>query len=317
MSGIVESIGSLGVCQRSDHRVVATLNHTPTFSDFKSALEQQRETGSSRLQIKFLGDLNYPSRHTEGVLRPSLGEYPHGVIFIGRNEKNRHSDISAEWQQVSEFWQRPLEIQPFDRFRTAFAKGFTPTQTIHEADIDRLSEIWKPFGWTSEGVSNFASTYNSSRGIENGWYCGIRNQYGVLCAAAKAEGLTLSDESGKGLNIVESTEWGTHPDSRRLGLGTLAAIGLNVNILQRPPEMPFSVFAEANMAPHLPGHKVARDAGFVSMADFAANLPNGVLPQHVSVDGALRNFLLVQLTEQSIDQHYPKEFLDYVSQITN
>ncbi|MFO0704249.1 MAG: hypothetical protein U0525_06070 [Patescibacteria group bacterium] len=316
MSGIVESIGALGIAPRSDKRVVATLSHSPTMTELRSVLRLRNEIDGTRVQVKYLGYRDSRSRNIEGVLTPSLGDHPHGVVFMGRNNPDRSGDVLGEWQQVREYWQKPLETRPDERISSAVANGFTLTTQIQASDIGRLSQIWTPFGWTEDGVVSFANSYRASSNYENGWFCGVRNSAGVLCAAAKAEGLALTDDTGTSLNMVESTEWGTHPDSRRMGLGTVAAIGLNAQILSHPPQIPFSVFAEANMAPNLPGHKVARDAGFVSRADFDSQTPNGVLPQHVSVDGALRNFLLVQLTPDSIRQYYPDDFLSYMSQIT-
>jgi hypothetical protein len=176
-------------------------------------------------------------------------------------------------------------------------------------DADSLLSIWEPFGWSREGVLSFIESYNNG---EAGWFAGVRNEHGILCAAAKAEKLRLGDTT-----IIESTEWSTHPDFRRHGYATIAAIALNALILNDSDSTGrMSIFAEANMAPETPGFRVAHRAGFTTLADLTSPIPNHVLPQHVSVGGELRNFLLVQLDNEQISKYYSptvrQQIMEYI-----
>lgn len=311
MSGIVESIGSLGVALRSDQRTVGTLSQEPTWGDIRNILKSGRDNNSTRLQMKYPGQRpskgSILNRFFEAQLTPTSGENISGVVFLGSNKPQRETDITCEWDGVRECWSKPLEVSPSERLLRVLQQGNHLTRYLSPEDTQDLASIWQPFGWTEEGVHTFIEQYGHASNNEMGWFTCVRDRNGRLRAAAKAEALQIGN-----MNIIESTEWGTHPDSRRMGLGAAAVIGLNANIINTPPKTPFCIFAETNMALHLPGHRVARDAGFSTYADLTRSTPNGLLQQHVSVDGQLRNFLVTQLTPDDVARYYPSDLVSRI-----
>lgn len=310
----ISSVGAVGTSPRPDNRVVTILNQ-PIFTprDLKGPLRHttaaMRQNGATRVQLKFPGTTELAKHPTiapfvEGVLDASNG-VQRGVIFAAHNrgERNRTPD---SWNTVREIWRHPITTQPIERIQRAVTSGHTLTANFRDEDIPRMAEIWQAFGWDEAGIHEWLDEYRNGTG---GWACGVRGDDGQILSLAKAELLELGD-----MGLVESTEWGTHPDSRRQGLGAAAAIGLNAQVLNNPPAThAWTIFAEANMAPKIPGHRVARDAGFHACADFNSERANGVLRQHVTVEGALRDFLLVQLTPAAIQTHYSAHAVDYIN----
>ncbi len=322
MSGLVESVGNVGIAPRSDGRIVS-IAETPvqTLNDVgdlvKALVNEHRKTphdtrpSVTRLQLKIACDTGLVedpriAPHVEGYLRPNTND-PHGVVFLGYNRPRRGSNdyLPSEWQAVQEVWSQEPRITPLERIAKLRDNGHTLTKSLDITDADSLQTIWEPFGWSREGVLSFIESYNKG---EAGWFAGVRDEDGSLCAAAKAEMLRLGDTT-----IIESTEWGTHPDFRKHGYATIAAIALNALILNDAnPTETMSIHAEANMADETPGFMVAHRAGFKTMADLATSTPNHVLPQHVSVGGELRNFLLVQLDNEQISKYYQPEVCEQI-----
>lgn len=310
MSGLVESVGNIGIARRSDGRIVSIVG-TPveTVTEIRDQgrnfLNQHRKNRlDTRLQLKVEGNTGLVkdpriAKHIEGYLQPDQNN-PTGIIFLGHNRPLRgaNENLGSEWKAVQELWTQEPRLTPLQQIAKLRENGHTLTKSLGVTDADSLLSIWEPFGWSREGVLSFIESYNNG---EAGWFAGVRNEHGILCAAAKAEKLRLGDTT-----IIESTEWSTHPDFRRHGYATIAAIALNALILNDSDSTGrMSIFAEANMAPETPGFRVAHRAGFTTLADLTSPIPNHVLPQHVSVGGELRNFLLVQLDNEQISKYYP------------
>lgn len=316
MSGTIESVGSIGLNNhRSDMRSVYTLEGKPSPRDIWRAAallrHDARDVGNTRAQLKFSGSLDMipPSAEhlVDAVFNPSVGfdnqPSQSGVIFMSANAAERiDSTVQNQWDTARRVWRMPIHITPQERLTRLQDGGYSTDTTLNLSDIQPLFDAWKPFGWTIEGVKQFIETYDPLDSAKAGWFACARKHDGTLCSAAKAEGLTIG-----GIQIVETTEWGTTSAERGKGLGTGAVIALNQTILQRPPNSPYVIMAEANLAPDLPGHRVARDAGFVPAgADMASPTPNYVLMAHVSIDGQLRNFLPVQLTPHAVATLYSR-----------
>ena len=308
----ISSVGSIGTFPRPDQRVVTIVDHAPlTPRDLSVPLRattaMMRTTGATRVQLKFPGTqelANHPTiaPFVEGVLDASNG-VQRGVIFTAHNRGDRNRPPES-WDEVREIWQRPLTVSPVERIQQVIGAGNTFTTVFNDADIPRMAEIWQAFGWDETGVKEWLNDYRSGIG---GWACGVRGSDGQIQALAKAELLELD-----GMGLVESTEWAA--GDRQKGLGTAAAIALNANILNNPPSTHgWTIYAEANMAEKIPGHRVARNAGFHACADFNTIVPNGVLRQHVTVERKLRDFLLVQLTPDAIQTCYPPDVLRYIN----
>lgn len=310
----ISSVGSIGTSPRPDHRVVTILDKpisTPRElrEPLRDTTTAMRAFGATRAQLKFSGTAEL-ARHpiiapfVEGVLDASNG-VQRGVIFTAHNrgERNRPPD---SWNTVREIWRTPVTTPPIDRVQRILAAGHRLTADFKDEDVPRMAQIWQAFGWDEAGIHEWLADYRNGIG---GWACGVRGADGQILSLAKAELLELGD-----MGLVESTEWGTHPDSRRRGLGAVTAIGLNAQVLRNPPSTHgWTMFAEANMASEIPGHQVARDAGFHACADFDNENPNGVLRQHVTVEGMLRDFLLVQLTPAAIRTHYSPEVIGSIT----
>ncbi len=310
----ISSVGAVGTSSRPDGRVVTILDK-PISSPrelrkpLRDTTTAMRATGATRVQLKFPGTAELAQHPTiepfvEGVLDASNGVQK-GIIFTAHNRGERDRPPES-WSDVREIWRHPLTTQPVERVQRVIAAGHTLTANFRDEDVPRMAEIWQAFGWDAAGIHEWLADYRKGTG---GWACGVRGANGQILSLAKAELLELGD-----MGLVESTEWGTHPDSRRRGLGTAAAIGLNARVLSNPPSTHgWTMFAEANMAREIPGHQVALDAGFAACADFSKDESNGVLRQHVTVEGVLRDFLLVQLTPTAIKTHYPPETVDYIN----
>ncbi len=310
--GVVTSVGALGIDHtRSDHRSVGTYAEPVRLMREAARLRRgMSSAANTRAQIKCPGNPDLvptQARHLiDAVFTPTVGPADEGVIFMSYNtparQANQIDTLALEWEVARNLWCTPASRNPLDRLSGLAQKGYSIGQRFQRSDIPQLATIWQPFGWTEQGIEEFFSAYDPEDPMRAGWFTCVRDPSGTIQAAAKAEQLSLGP-----LTFVETTEWGTTRVERGKGLGTGAVIALNQNILQRPPNSPFVIMAEANLAPDLPGHRVARDAGFVPAgADMTSPTPNHVLRAHVSVDGQLRNFLPVQLTPQAVATLYSR-----------
>lgn len=309
MSGIVESVGSLGLANRSDERSVYTLGVPASWRNAAQLRRVSRENGNTRGQLKFPGNpemIPVSARHlVDAVFYPSAAlnslSVQRGIIFMSANAEARVDlTLQNQWAIAQRVWGEPIHITPQERLSSLQTNGYHFDSMLSSNDEVPLHQAWRPFGWTTEGVKQFINTYDPNDPAKAGWFACMRNSDGMLCSAAKAEALTIGD-----IQVIESTEWGTHSNMRGKGLGTGAVIALNHAILNHPPRAPYVIMAEANLDPNSPGHRVARDVGFSPAgADMNDPMPNHVLRAHVSVDGALRSFLPVQLTPDAITQYY-------------
>lgn len=309
MSGMVESVGSLGLANRSDERSVYTLGVPASWRNAAQLRHDSRKNGNTRGQLKFPGNpemIPVSARHlVDAVFYPSavLDGLPaqRGVIFMSANAEARvDQTLQNQWAIAQRIWREPIHFTPQERLSRLQTNGYHFDTRLSSNDVASLHQAWSPFGWTTEGVKQFINAYNPDDPTKAGWFACMRDCDGILCSAAKAEALTIGD-----MRVIESTEWGTHSNMRGKGLGTGAVIALNHAILNHPPRAPYVIMAEANLDPNSPGHRVARDVGFSPAgADMNEPEPNHVLRAHVSVDDALRSFLPVQLTPDAITQYY-------------
>lgn len=317
-SGFVPSVGSIGTYARSDERVVTIEDGLIQWlRDLREPIRRtaraMRANDATRGQLKFragpqvVGDPKLDP-YIEGVLDAS-NRVQCGIVFMGYNRRGR-SGSPVPWDETRTYWLNPRSSSPVERIADVVGRGYTLTTRFSCDDIPRMGEIWRPFGWSEEGIAEWMADY--IRG-EGGWACGVRGPSGQVEALAKAEPLKLGDTT-----LVESTEWGTHRDSRTHGLGTAVVIGLNAQILTHPPlTHAWTIFAEARMDNASPSHRLARLAGFEACSDLTSPTPNGVLPGHVSVDGELRDFLLTQLTPGALNTYYPDDVLSYIRSNTH
>lgn len=224
------------------------------------------------------------------------------LVILG---ENIHGSEVPEWESVYSFWQKPYksEIDPLG-CATSVLDQFELTKTVQENDIRDLVEIWRPFGWTTDGVRSFLDIQNQP----NIWFSGIREIFsGRLVSACQGEAICFGETL-----IVESTEFGTHLDFEGRGLCTAAVVGLNAQILSDSehlsPALPL-IYSELSMTSR--SDTVARKAGMtIPLVEEQPGLiqPTQVLRRNVSVlDGYEVNGLeLDQLGEHV--EHFREAF---------
>lgn len=212
------------------------------------------------------------------------------LVYMGINF---HRSEIPEWAEVLDYWQRPggCNRTPLSRIRTISAvekqsinPSFGISSQFLDSDIEQLVQIWRPFGWTSEGIHQLRNRLLQRDGV---WFSGVINrETNGLVSACMGELFNLA-----GVTMVESTEYGTLPEYQGLGLCTAAISFLNAQILNdtlyppnRNPSRPV-ILAELSMTSR--SDIAARHAGFrIPLLDQPVNKntpPFQVLPRNASV----------------------------------
>lgn len=250
------------------------------------------------------------------------------VILAG----NIHRSEVPEWEEVYAYWQRLNRNPPNPLHCVASIPAqFRLTDRATLDDLEDLTEIWQPFGWTRTGVGKFIENYRQ----KNIWFSGIRDTMsGRLISACQGESIEFTD-----LLLVEGTEYGTLSDFERKGLCTGAVVGLHAQILRdtlyQKSQIPL-IYSELNMT--VRSDVIARKAGMI-VPDVEGNTsltqPTQVLRRNVSIldrhgpnDLSLdelgtqaeyfrtaygvtfpywRNFIVGILTKEAIDRYYSKD----------
>ncbi len=213
------------------------------------------------------------------VVHPEESDY---LIMLA---ENTHASEIPEWPEVYAYWQEstPTDlVSPQERVLN-LAEQYTPTTELFETDVDRLTELWQPFGWQRDAVALFISKLPNT---PTKWFAGIRDAAGELVSACTAEQLQFPT-----LTLIETTEYGTLADHEGQGLCTAAVTVLVANILsntlyrpENPTDLPLMV-AELNMSSR--SDIAARRAGMtIPLVENVPHLdetPIQVLRQNVSV----------------------------------
>jgi len=271
-------------------------------------------------------------------VKPSVN-LPLSEIGLGSDslitvDHNAHASDVPEWDAVYADWKKDrTHPDPVDQVNQ-MPTGFSLTRSFGIQDRETLYELWKPFGWTREKISNFIDTYQANDAL---WVSGVRDENGQLASACMGEALVFD-----GIYMVEATEFGTRVDLRRKNLSALALIGLNAQIIQRARyeegHMPL-IISEYNMDPNSRSDNVGRKTGMTipgveNVQDLTE--PTQVLSRNVAVlDGGKpndlafhslsdedkqkyrnayrdpfkywRNFIVGMMTENNMDRYYSQE----------
>ena len=324
-------------------RAYQTLNHRVTDpSDFLEAMDNVSkiadENGRRRWVLRARTTPDVVQNLLQTGVRPSvnlpLSEINAGADSLITVDHNTHESAVPEWDAVYTDWRKErTHPDPADQVEN-MPKGFSLTRTFGIQDRETLFELWKPFGWTREKISNFIDTYQEN---DNLWVSGVRDEKGQLASACMGEALIFD-----GIYMVEATEFGTRVDLRRKNLSALALIGLNAQIIQRARyeegHMPL-IISEYNMDPKSRSDNVGRKTGMtIPGVEAVQNLtePTQVLSRNVAVlDGGhpndlafhslpddekekyrnayrdpfryWRNFIVGMMTEKNMDRYYSPE----------
>jgi len=270
------------------------------------------------------------------------------IVMLGQNV---HSSEAPEWNEVYQDWQQPQQnrVSPLDRVARLQETPFQLTSQINEADIECLAQIWKPFGWTPEGVASFIERFNAQDPRNtNAWFSGVRNtENNELASACMGEPLHLNRETPnrRGVQIIEGTEYGTLRGMEGRGLCSAAVIGLHAQILNNhlydetaPGIIPI-ILSEFNLS--VRSDRVGRHAGMtlplVEICPGLEDTPIQILRRNVSVldgkpvnglssenfgDGSenyqyWRNFIMGALPYTSIQNDYSREQVEQIYSFSN
>lgn len=224
------------------------------------------------------------------------------LIILGENV---HVSVVPEWESVYSFWQKPYksEIDPLGCVRSVLDQ-FELTKSVQENDIRDLTEIWRPFGWTIDGIRSFLDIQNQP----NIWFSGIvERTSGRLVSACQGEGICFGETL-----IVESTEFGTHIGFEGRGLCTAAVVGLNAQILDDTEHLSTGlplIYSELSMTSR--SDTIARKAGMmIPLVEGQTGLmqPAQVLKRNVSIlDGYETNGLELDQLGEDVE-HFREAF---------
>ena len=319
MSDIVSSTGGLGLEPRSYDRLQFVPEQAPaSAAELGEMFSELVDTGHAkdvgRVTLKtvvspetatalFSGA--FPGRHLEAAA-PIAGEAGQLLVYLAQNEGDRQQTVVPRSEmlgriasdiRVAEATPQP---SPLERAQS-LAKGLSFTDTIAEGDISRIAELWGPtFEWDAGGVGVLMDRLRhaeQSPGSRDVWFCGLKDRKGQIVSLAMAERLGVPGPNGVA-QIVESTEWTTASDHRRLGYSDAVIGMLNHQILQSEPNA--TIIAECNY--QTGAHRVGLRSGFEVPLIPPDNQP-GILVGNVSVSGSLADFTLVDLPPAAAAWH--------------
>jgi hypothetical protein len=312
--GEVASVGELGTSVRGDRLYHnAEIYHEDADSVRNIFADMAGQSGGDISRVVFRGIVSpralrdiarAPMEADLEVAQPLAGYgEPGWLVYLAQNAPDRQPIVPVpEMVAASNTYTLPSGFNPAD----------LPAETTHQAyipedSIGQLYDLWQAFGWELNGVAERASKVRANRQSEpqdrDTWFSGLWNSGRLVCAAT-AERLTYQGAEGP-FNLVESTEWRTHPDYMQHGLMGHNLWRLNNQILgdlrDVEAKMPL-VFAECNFMTR--ADKAGRRAGFeIPSRQFAGQ----IIAQNVIVnDGhypsGLRDFVFISLPPQSGDQ---------------
>jgi len=346
----ISSTGYAGITDwnRSNGRAYLTLDRTvysPTdlLTEWSLLTQGAEDRGRRRAVLRATCSPEVELELGYGGLRPSV-ILPLSQIGLGNNkvlvfEHNEAENISfvPEWDKVYSYWkQKKIYPPPHDQIKH-LPEGFHLTNKLMKNDIDDLFELWKPFGWTKEGVDHFIQTHHERPEI---WFSAIRDSQGKVASACMGEAITFD-----GVYMVEATEFGTKTEYRSHNLCTAAVVGLIAQIVKTALYTHYQIpliISEFNMSSR--SDVVGRKSGMtIPGVEETEGLtePLQVLRRNVAVlDGCgpndvkylkfspeykkkykdsyrnphryWRNFIVGMLTQESINTNYSPEQIDAI-----
>ena len=213
---------------------------------------------------------------------------------------NIHRSNIPEWQEVYDFWRQPYsrEVNPVDRIK-AIQSEFRMVNDVTEDDINDLVSIWRPFGWSENGVREFIERYYTQSGDSRDlWFSGVRNRSNnKLVSACQGESIHFG-----GIHLIEATEFGTEPSYEKRGLCTASASGLIAQILR-------DTFYETNNREKL--HRsfitplVYSELSMTTRSDVIARKVGMTIPLTEGIDGLNRPRQVLRRNVAVLDGHQP------------
>jgi hypothetical protein len=245
MSGLVENVGRPGEnFNRSEGRAYSNVIEridsfdqlTQMYLEFsergRNEHHRRRIVFRARCSAEVAEQLSTTNRNLlpVEVMLPLSQIHPGETDFLVTLGENVHPSEIPEWEEVYQYWQNPNGHgrTPSMQIERLNQGNFRLTNQVVESDVDCLTEIWRPFGWTREGVLHFIQNYQQ----EGKFFSGVVDPAtNTLVSASMAEGIELA-----GIQLIEGTEYGTLPGHEGHGYCTAAVVGLHAQILQHHRE---------------------------------------------------------------------------------
>jgi len=232
---------------------------------------------------------------------------------------NCHETPSPELDEVARYWEHQNEEgmtkTPLERVGAVVNRGYSLTDCPKLHDAEALAKIWRPFGWTNDGVMSFINGFVDNDRVT---FSGVRDTYGNLVSVTIGERVDFG-----GVTFYEASEFGTlpHPDLRGHGLCTAALVGLHAQILEKHATDPSAPVIYAEFSTAARSDIVGAHTGMIIPEDdrqtpgprqiLYSNVPveDGLPPSNVHPNNPyLRNFVFGLLPRESIDNFYaPKQ----------
>ncbi len=105
---------------------------------------------------------------------------------------------------------QPVIVPKEQLIHNVLDEGHTFVVSLHNDNElqKQLLSLWgKTFGWDKKKIANFAKRLEQQGSRPEVWFSAIRDKNGRLTAAAMAEKMSVQGESGRQMDIIESTEW--------------------------------------------------------------------------------------------------------------
>ncbi len=251
---LITSTGKLGAdFDRSDGRaylnVSDRVNHVRGFLDVKKDFDMQAlEQGRRRSVIRAIVKSDTADK-IKGQVVPEanipldiIGQPENTLLVFGNNV---HRSETPEWLEVHDYWRKPMRkfTPPAQRMTDLAEEGYQFISAPRVCDREDLYQIWKPFGWTRQGVAVKITEFEVGGG---GWFSGIVNRNDRLVSACMGEKLEMPRVA-----LLEGTEYGTAENARGKGLCSAVVAGLHAQMLRDTlysgENMPL-IFSEFNMS---------------------------------------------------------------------
>ncbi|NTU72638.1 hypothetical protein HGB07_00460 [Candidatus Roizmanbacteria bacterium] len=226
------------------------------------------------------------------------------LVVLGENIHDSFASETdqLELEQVNDYWNTEISLtNPYERLEALNKQGYHLSKNLTTNDAVALAEIWEPFGWDKAGVEAFIRSYEND---PDKWVSVIRDDQNKIISGCMAERVHF-----KGLEMVETTEFGTHPDHRGHGACTVALYSLISQVMTDTQYNPANgntplIMAEFNMTAR--SDVVGRHVGMEVPKYSTNNVRVGqILQRNVSVfDGKPENTIRLEDLPEEVRETY-------------
>lgn len=202
--------------------------------------------------------------------------------------------------------QQRLQV-PLPSDRELSARGLrlaVAERTMDDDTAAQFTDLYQPFGYGQADVAELAANPNNT-------ILYLQNEEGVITSSAMAERAQIDIEGLGTIHMVEITEATTNPDYRGQGHYRMVSGFLLRHILEQAEkdDTPVhAIYGESNLDPSAVGVLRAgtengrrfsfSDAAGLGVSNDDRDVPFGILPLHVQVNGSLQNFAVSYLPMQ-------------------